>query len=92
MTPFFSSPYHLAWFLLSMIALVAMVLASRYGRRWFHWGCLFHALVAVEAVLNLVFMEPGPVFSVHCIWFNGLMALLHWKLIGTTAAPDDKEE
>ena len=92
MNELFSSPYHMAWFLLSVTGLVVTILASYYGRRWFVYGCIAHAIVVVETVLNLLFMEPGPVFSVHCIWFNGLMALLYWHLVGTNAAPDDKEE
>lgn len=85
----FSSPYHLAWFLLSMIALVACILASYYGRRWFVYGFLGHAIVVVETVLVLAFGDGGQVYSVHCIWFNGLLALLYWKLIGTNADPDE---
>lgn len=87
----FSSPYHLAWFLLSMTALVICILASYYGRRWFVYGFLGHSIVVVETVLTLAFAEPGPVFSVHCIWFNGLLALLYWKLIGTNADPEKEE-
>ncbi len=44
---FFSSLYHLAWFLLSMIALLACALASRRGRNWYVYGFLGHALVAI---------------------------------------------
>ena len=87
----FSSPYHLTWFLLSMAAFVICILASYYGRRWFHYGFLGHAVVVVETVLTLAFAEPGPVFSVHCIWFNALMALLYWKLIGTNSEPDEEK-
>jgi hypothetical protein len=88
MTPLFSSPYHFAWFLLSMTVLVVMVLASYYGRRWFMYGFLGHAIVVIETVLVLAFGDGGQVYSVHCIWFNGLMALLYWKLIGTNSEPD----
>lgn len=90
MNELFSSPYHMAWFLLSMIVLVALILASYYGKRWFHWGFLLHGLVTVETVLVLLFDDGGQVFSVHCIWFNGLLALLYWKLIGTNVDIDNE--
>lgn len=90
----FSSPFHLVWFLLSMIVLVGTILASYYGRRWFHWCCIGHAIVAFETLLVLLFeADPDRVaFSPHCIWFNGLLALLYWKLVGTHAGPDESEE
>ena len=88
---FFSSPYHFAWFLLSVAGLVVTILASYYGRRWFVYGCLAHAIVVIETILVLTLGDGGQVYSVHCIWFNGLMALLYWKLIGTNSEPDEEE-
>ena len=85
----FSSPYHLAWFLLSMTVLLASLASAHFfGKRWFHYACIFHALVVVETALTLAFGDGGEVFSVHCIWFNGLMAALHWRLTGVGGEPE----
>ncbi len=87
----FASPYHLAWFILSMSwVLVALGTLPRVWPRTY--GCLFHALVAFEALLNVVLSGDGPVFSVHCIWFNGLMAVIYWAWLPSDPKPDRPDD
>lgn len=84
----FSSPYHLFWFLLSMTWLV--VTLSLRGRRWpATYGCIGHAVTVIDAALALAMDVGGPVYSVHCIWFNALMALAHWGIVEYRAIRDD---
>lgn len=75
----FSSPYHLFWFMLST-GWLAVTLGWR--RPWqAKYALIGHAVTAVDAALAILFGVGGPVYSVHCIWFNGLMAVLHWRLL-----------
>jgi len=81
----FSSPYHQAWFLMSMFILIASCLSVKLGcRRHLPWVALFHGIVAFEALLWIT-LRPGEnqVYSVHCIWFNGLMFAVYYFLTGS---------
>jgi len=81
----FNSGFHQAWFIGSMLLLFASCARAWLGRsQIFSWLCLGHCAVAVEAVLMTLF-RPGEneVFSVHCIWFNLLMAGAYFLLLGS---------
>lgn len=82
-----SSPFHLAWFVCSVvmlgISIVAAVMRFRAPAKYF---CFFHVAVAIEVPFVLLFGYDGPVFSVHCIWFNALMAFIHWQILTRTRA------
>lgn len=77
----FSSPYHLAWFLLSMFLLL-LALTIRPWRGTLHgYVIIFHGVVAIEATITTILGIESRVFSMHCIWFNLLMAFAHWRLL-----------
>ena len=83
-----SSPYHLYWFVCSMAMLgVSIVAAARGSRALIGYFCFFHAMVTIEVPFVLFFFNyNGPVFSVHCIWFNALVALIHFALFRVATA------
>ncbi len=81
----FNSGFHQAWFIGSMLLLFASCARAWLGKsQIFSWLCLGHAIVAFEAICMTLF-RPGEneVFSVHCIWFNGLMAAIYFLLLGS---------
>lgn len=80
----FSSPFHLIWFLLSMTWLVVALTGPR--TLWPRlYGCIGHSVVAMNAGAHLWLVGGGPVYSVHCIWFNALMGVIYWSLIKRAA-------
>jgi len=87
----FSSPYHQAWFIGSMLLLLLSCLAVQFGfRQKFQWLAVLHAVVAVEAALWIT-LRPGEsqeVYSVHCIWFNLLLATVHYFLTDSQGVKD----
>ncbi len=81
----FNSVFHQVWFIISMLLLFASCARVWLGKsQIFPWLCLGHAIVAFEAICMTLF-RPGEneVFSVHCIWFNGLMAAVYFLLLGS---------
>lgn len=86
----FSSPYHFFWFVVSMTWLaVTLVLA---GRRWpAIYGSIGHAVTVIDTAIALVYLGPSPVYSVHCLWFNGLLALAHWFIFESRSLGDDHD-
>ena len=92
----FNSGFHLAWFVGSMLLLFASCARVWLGKSHiFPWLCLGHAIVAFESICMTLF-RPGEneVFSVHCIWFNGLMAVVYFLLLGSpeVAAQLERDE
>lgn len=88
----FASPYHLAWFLLSAAGVAAALgidAAFRLSGKAHAWALLGHAVVAIEAIIHEMIGAESAVFSVHCIWFNALMAFLHWRLLVRAATRAD---
>jgi hypothetical protein len=86
----FSSPYHLVWFCISMTWLaVALTFPRTVWPR--AYGCVGHAVTTIDAILHVLTAGNGPVYSVHCIWFNALMAFAHWQLLkrAATRIPPD---
>jgi hypothetical protein len=87
----FSSPYHAAWFLISMIGLVIPLLARPIAKTWHLYALIFHVVVVIEAVIYLAMDIGGQVFSVHCIWFNLLVSYGHWRLLVSRLRQKDGE-
>jgi hypothetical protein len=81
----FSSTFHQAWFIGSLTVLLLSCLGAWLGQRHiFHWLCLGHAVIAFEAVCETLFRSgENEAFSVHCIWFNALMAVVYFLLLGS---------
>lgn len=91
----FASPYHLAWFAMSMTALLAVTILDRALRLAgkAHLYALFaHVVVAIEAVIHEMIGHESMVFSVHCIWFNALMAVTHWILLARASVRTENDE
>jgi len=89
-TTIFASPWHAAWFLFSLVMLAAFITMGLFGRNLFLIGVLIHGLIAIQALLTLtVGQADGEIISIHCVWFNAVMAFIHWRLL--TAATRDKE-
>ena len=93
----FESPLHQIWFVVSMGFLLVSCLAVRLGgyRQKFQYLSVLHSVVAVEAILMTLFRpEQREVFSVHCIWFNLLMAGIYFFLTDSPGAkqPDEPAE
>jgi hypothetical protein len=90
----FESPLHQAWFLGSMFLLLLSCSAVVMGyRQKFQYLSVLHAIVAIEAILMFIF-RPGEneVFSVHCIWFNFLMATAYFFLTDSAGTKQPEEE
>jgi hypothetical protein len=84
----FSSPYHLFWFLLSMTWLVATL--TLRNQRWMPlYGSMGHMVTVIDAVIMLTVVGPSQVYSIHCVWFNALMALAHYFILEARALRDD---
>jgi hypothetical protein len=81
----FSSPYHLAWFLLSTFVL-ALTLAVGRTERPHVMACVGHGFTVINAAIHVMLEGDGPVYSVHCLWFNALMAYVHWRLAARRVA------
>lgn len=90
----FSSPVHQAWFLISMFLLLlsCSAVVMGYGQK-FQYLSVLHAIVAFEAVLMHLFRpEESEPFSVHCIWFNFLMAVIYFFLTDSEGTKRPEEE
>ncbi|MFA6603933.1 MAG: hypothetical protein WCT10_03800 [Patescibacteria group bacterium] len=91
----FTSLAHQIWFVGSMLLLLIFCSAVLLGfNQQFHFLAILHAIVAVEAIFSRLFRpEDTEVFSVHCIWFNLLMAIVYIFLTdsaGTGQLKDDE--
>jgi hypothetical protein len=88
------------WFAISMcllgtyLVLLAVPYVLRFRRRRVPvpFGPLtFHGFTAVSAVfVTKLGTVNGPVYSVDCIWFNGLMVLVYlivWRIARRLAGP-----
>jgi len=90
----FESPIHQVWFLGSMFLLLLSCSAVVMGfRQKFQYLSVLHGIVAIEAVLMFIF-RPGEneAFSVHCIWFNFLMAVVYFFLTDSEGTKRPEED
>ena len=88
----FSTPYHLAWFLLSMFGVLAALLSGARRCDVHGWLLVGHCIVVIEAVIMTTLDIRTQVFSVHCIWFNALMAFGHWRLLLRAQRSEDLDK
>lgn len=76
----FRSGGHLVWFFTSMLMLTYVAYARlRYPAvtQMQSWFILFHAMSSLQAVISTRFGRyNGRMYSVDCIWFNALMAVV----------------
>lgn len=78
----FASPYHAIWFAISMAGLIVAIFAGKYRTDAHVWAVLFHVTVVIEAAIMVWLVRyKGPVYSINCVWFNALMAFIHWRLL-----------
>ncbi len=52
-------------------------------------GMIFHALAVFDALFTLGMFGESQVYSVHCVWFNTLMAGLYYWLLKRISAKND---
>ena len=87
---YFRSPNHAAWFFVSVAVLIISLIYAFYrlGTARAIWRFVIgtHVGTVVLAILVVATRGSGPVYSIDCIWFNALMALIYGSLLYKTRA------
>jgi hypothetical protein len=78
----FKSESHLLWFFLTIfVLLVTLLLKLFFNKSLFDFLALFHAVNSIMAATYICVREDRNVYSVDCIWFNGLASLIYFSLL-----------
>lgn len=84
----FRAPQHMRYCVMMLVTLAITLLFALSGKRkvaLFYTWCLgmFHGLVTWAAWHQvMVQLRESNAITVHCIWFNGLLALTYLLVLG----------
>lgn len=77
---------HEVWFYLSMIQLIVCV--SLYFifkfKLQFLFMIVYHTVTSIQATIITLFGIKSSIYSVDCIWFNGIMVVIYVILFSLT--------
>lgn len=88
----FRSSYHMQWFVMTMIIFGASwvlfgicLVCKCYGAPVIIWGIL--GIMSLSASMGAITKTKwgtvnGPVYSVDCIWYNGLLMVIYFSSAG----------